>query len=70
MKNKRINVGVRKVLQVGGSLGIVLPIGFCRNNGLRKGDEIVLIFDHELLVRPWLTEDTRSAMVQSEKKWR
>ncbi|HIC90541.1 MAG TPA: AbrB/MazE/SpoVT family DNA-binding domain-containing protein [Syntrophaceae bacterium] len=57
---KKIDVAVRKTIGAGGSLLITLPKKFCKRNNLKAGDELALIFDHEMVIRPWLCEDVRN----------
>lgn len=56
-KGTRIKAKVRKAIGAGGSLLVTLPREFCKRNELGPGSELVLIFDHELVIRPWVFED-------------
>jgi hypothetical protein len=64
--NKRIKVKVRRAISSGGSLLLTLPKDFCERNGLVPGSELALIYDHELVIRPWIFEDV--ARVDSPDK--
>ncbi len=51
-KDTKVKATVRKAIGSGGSLMVTLPKEFCRRNGLSPGSELVLIFDHEMVIRP------------------
>jgi len=46
----------KKLIDVGGSLGLILPLDLCNYLGLKKGDEIVISDDkgkHGLFISIW-----------------
>ena len=48
----KIKTMVRKVIGSGGSCLITLPKPFCKAHGIKQGDELWLIYNGELLIRP------------------
>jgi antitoxin component of MazEF toxin-antitoxin module len=56
-KGTRIKTKVRKAIGAGGSLLVTLPKEFCKRNDLGPGSELAMIFDHELVIRPWVFEN-------------
>ena len=52
MARTKIKTTVRKTIGAGGSLLITLPKLFCTHHALKHGDELALIFDGELLIKP------------------
>ena len=67
MAKTKIRSTVRKTIGSGGSLLITLPKSFCNNHGLKTGDELAIIYDGELLIKPnpiRTTEETESLMGQ------
>ena len=67
MGRTKINTTVRKTIGSGGSLLITLPKGFCNTHGLKTGDELAVIYDGELLVKPnpiRTTEENEALMRQ------
>jgi len=67
MVNK-INAKVKKIIKIGGSLGITLPIKFCKHTGLEQGDKVGVIFDHELLLKPWMNQNMKRVLYDLAKK--
>jgi antitoxin component of MazEF toxin-antitoxin module len=67
MARTKINTTVRKTIGSGGSLLITLPKRFCNTHGLKTGDELAVIYDGELLVKPnpiRTTEENKALMRQ------
>lgn len=46
------SVNVRKLIAIGGSLLVTLPKGWCRFNGLRPGDKVLVTTNGDLRVSP------------------
>jgi antitoxin component of MazEF toxin-antitoxin module len=62
---------IRKVVKIGGSLGVTLPIEYVKNTGLKEGNFVEFYFDeqHDLIcIRPVsateLKEMLRELLVQ------
>jgi hypothetical protein len=47
----------RNLIQVGDSLMIALPAGWLRYNSMRKGDQVTVIANGEIRVRPVKVEE-------------
>jgi antitoxin component of MazEF toxin-antitoxin module len=44
----------RKVLRLGNSLAITLPVSFTRAHGIKEGDDLPIVADHILKIIPML----------------
>jgi antitoxin component of MazEF toxin-antitoxin module len=58
---------IRKIVRVGGSLGIVLPREYIKSIGLKKDDFLEIYFDeqHNLIcIKPVSTEETNRKLRQ------
>jgi antitoxin component of MazEF toxin-antitoxin module len=49
-------VSTRKLITVGGSVGITLPAKFLKESNMRKGDKVSVVFDDVVVVVKPVTE--------------
>ena len=51
-----MNLRIRKIRVTGGSLSVGLPPDWLRYNKLGPGDEVEIVYDGEIRIRPKLLE--------------
>jgi antitoxin component of MazEF toxin-antitoxin module len=55
---KKTGTGNRRLIPIGGSVGITLPKSFLKKKGWKAGDKVGLVFDDvAVIVRPAFKEE-------------
>lgn len=58
MKMENTKSGNRRLIAIGGSIGLTLPKRFLKKKGWKAGDRVGLVFDDvAVIVRPKFTEE-------------
>jgi len=57
---------IRRIIQVGASSGIVLPKDFLLSCGLKRGDNVELIYNGMVKIKPIHPEELRAELLEAK----
>jgi antitoxin component of MazEF toxin-antitoxin module len=62
MEKKRVGKTVRSVIHLGDALAITLPNAYVRENNIKPGDKVEVLFNHVIVARPLREEKLKEVL--------